>query len=297
MLQSQKAKDKLKQKKEVAIKQEAIEEASFTKATKDNPTPATITIDDTPMSDITNKDTTDTKPNEPTPASKFSEKPNVRMNTRQKKPPSSMRRKSRSPNLRTKKTSRLLQSQIETQTSSKEISSKSDDDSEATEKGNNTTNFQYSRCDLRLNVHASDHPEAKLQQTLKTFIKFLTRWGYTQAKILPWLDMSDEPELKKEEDIPSDMDELAQYFPRISAGKIGIKHKCYTQVWIAHEVTFPDLSQNMQSWSSQGHGLYRRMIQSEYTSEIEWLLYSTGTMDKDNLAEAIERATQYKVGL
>jgi len=94
------------------------------------------------------------------------------------------------------------------------------------------------------------------------------------------------PPIETQEDLPDDIDEWLDYFPRakprISGGDT------YTVLLIDMSVPFPKVIKNLSGWMrNKWFGIWKAYLQLEQPTSLGWLLFSTQTMDVDLLKDAI----------
>ena len=161
-----------------------------------------------------------------------------------------------------------------------------------------TTTYR-SRATLKLNIPASDNPLRKAISIIKDFISQLQE-SDENACIIPWLE-SDIPTtsiIEDATDVPSRLDDLLIFHPKIYAGRPQQQNITYVKVHIGHEEKFESINTDIKYWLMSGnHGLYYNMLQAETTEKIGWLLYSTKSIDAGALAEDLYDKFEIQVGL
>lgn len=177
-----------------------------------------------------------------------------------------------------------------------------DDTSIATPEVNNKGNFrsnQFStRIGLKLAIPASAEPLAAVQKALKSMLKQIWE-ADPKACIIPWRENDQGMRrICKEEDIPTELEELKKYLSRFWTPKPNKEGKQYPFLWLGHDEPLRDINLKIQPWLRQtGQGVYRHNLQCEDWSEIGWFLYSDRDMDIGALMDEIEEMLKVRVSL
>ena len=157
----------------------------------------------------------------------------------------------------------------------------------------NTTRFTF-----KINLPSSSSPDNTLKNIFKEFFS-LVKKADNKAVLLPWK----ETELKKDSirninDLPTNMFKLKTYFGNFYTPKKDTKKTVYANVYIGFFIPIEDLRGEIMDWTKEcGHGLYKKMLQVDSSTEIGWLLYTTKAMDAGALADEISDLTGVAVGL
>ena len=162
-----------------------------------------------------------------------------------------------------------------------------------------TTKFR-SRVTFRITIPASDNPAQKASKIMMDLLSQIQETSDKEACFIPWTkrdesttDMIDDPT-----DVPSKLNELFKFFPRLFPGKPHQQNMVYTKIYLGHDEIFDDITTDIKYWLMAGnHGMFYNMLQAEQTETIGWLLYSTYANDAGAIADDLYDKFQIQVGL
>ena len=157
-------------------------------------------------------------------------------------------------------------------------------------------NIKRTRIGLMITLSPSNEPDKNLSlQLQKWFSKMkdidnkftVISWKTSEGPIDP---------IKLTKNIPKTMSKLRIYFARVQSRSSG--GKIYADVFVQHSIPMDDLKADSEWFLKENQmAIYKKKLQVEATAQKGWLLYSTQSMDKDVLEEAIEAKIGTKVAL
>ena len=136
---------------------------------------------------------------------------------------------------------------------------------------------------------------SRIRAPIQAMYAFL-KTKHPETRFLRWSDNKDFATLPNEEEqIPTDLATLSLYFD-------GIRPKqSYGRVYIRFRVHHNDvhmIGTELESWAfSKGYQISRCLIQSENSSPIGWLLYSSQYTDTETLCQKLFRMTGFEWGM
>ena len=172
-------------------------------------------------------------------------------------------------------------------------------ESALTPERNNRWSHEYkTRVTFRIRVPAVDKPDEALSTIIKEFVQELRRVD-SSAALLPWREMDTKVKrIVNSSDVPSSVTQLRKYLKKFFVGKANKETNVYPGIYIGHNTPYGDLREGLQDWLDTGsHAMFYMMLQTEESTEIGWLLYTTREMDAGAMADKIADLVGIKVGL
>ena len=157
----------------------------------------------------------------------------------------------------------------------------------------NSTRFTF-----KVNLPSSNSPETTLKNIFKELLTLIKK-ADPKAVILPWKEanLKKEP-IKKVNDLPTNIYNLKTYFGNFYTPKKDTKKMVYANIYLGYFIPLEELRGELLEWTKEsGHGIYKKMLQVDNSTEAGWLLYSTKAMDAGALADEIKDLTGVAVGL
>ena len=146
------------------------------------------------------------------------------------------------------------------------------------------------RYDLKLQVPASEDAVSALLQMAKAFwVQILATDN--NAVLVPWLEehQHESPLLTSPMKFPTTLGNFKKYFSRAQPNTHG--QTLYVSILMAHNMPFSDIMENIWWWlSEKNFGLWKWQVQSETVKTIGYLLYSTCSLEPENMKQIVEKA-------
>jgi len=156
---------------------------------------------------------------------------------------------------------------------------------------NNITRFT-----VKLSVKPSNEPERTMLLALQELITELIK-ADTKLQVYTWKENSPDIRAKEAKDINT-IPDSKKFFSKLFVPKQLTASTIYTEIRIGHDNPIDEIRKEMQNWLRlNNHGLYYKMLQTETSAEIGWLLYSTREMDAGALADEMADILGMQVGL
>jgi hypothetical protein len=157
-----------------------------------------------------------------------------------------------------------------------------------------------SRVTVKLSLPSSKDPLTTLTTSFQALITKLKEATKDKVGIVAWknIDVPTHDALLEPAQVPTTLNNLLIYSPRLFPGKINQPNTVYAKIHIAHESLFTDILSELNYWlRSNNHGIYYNMLQAETVVDVGYLLYSLRCMDAGALAEEIFDLYGIEVGL